>query len=148
MKYSAASTMKRFLMGSLMVLTATLIFGGCDGATSVPSIGALTEVVVVTRAHSGESRKEIVDPVAVSKIVRFINEQGSGWKTPWYGIPIPSLELRLYDARQFKGSFGAGKTFFETQRGGAFFVKNVSPKDVTRLTVLVDEIGAQTPTSR
>ncbi len=54
----------------------------------------------------------------------------SNWRSPWFGIPVPIVEVQFFDGQQGKGSFGVGKDFFETQREGGFFSKGASPSEV------------------
>jgi hypothetical protein len=45
---------------------------------------------------------------------------------------VPIVEVQLFDGQQARGSFGAGKNFFETQRGGGFFSKPASPTEIRK----------------
>ncbi len=43
---------------------------------------------------------------------------------------MPIIEVQLFDGQAAKGSFGAGRNFFETQREGGFFSKRASPSEI------------------
>jgi hypothetical protein len=43
---------------------------------------------------------------------------------------VPIVEVQLFDGQHARGSFGVGKDFFEAQREGGFFSKNVSPREI------------------
>lgn len=73
---------------------------------------------------------KISDPKDLSRIVTFVDSQRSNWGTPWYGIPVPTVEIQLFDGQHLKETSGAGKNFFEAQYTGGFFSKNASPREI------------------
>ena len=75
---------------------------------------------------------KITDPQQVSQIVAFVDSHRTGWTKPWQGIPVPAVTAECFDGTMFKGSFGAGNGFFETQREGGFFSQNASPSELHR----------------
>ncbi|MGH9864275.1 MAG: hypothetical protein ACRD4H_02550 [Candidatus Acidiferrales bacterium] len=81
---------------------------------------------------------KISDPKDLSRIVTFVDSQRTNWGTPWFGTPVPIVEVQLFDGQQAKGSFGAGKDFFETQREGGFFSKRASPSEIHSFFDAVD----------
>jgi hypothetical protein len=88
---------------------------------------------------------KISDPNDLSRIVTFVDSQRANWSTPWYGIPVPAVEVSLFDGQQAKGSIGVGKNFLETQRDGGFFSKNASAKEIRSF---FDAIGLDDATLR
>jgi len=128
-----------------LLALATLLAASCLMSESVmaaaaevmPPIGKITKIVVVTRGRQSPITKEISEPADVARIAAFVDANRTGWTTPWTGIPVPSLDVRLYDEKEFKGSFGAGKSFFETQRLGAFYSKNASSKELVQFAHLL-----------
>lgn len=81
---------------------------------------------IVVRHHSKEVQT-INNPQALRRIVDFMNLQLKGWEVPWYGVPVPAWDVGIYSRDIFLGSFGAGETFFETQREGGFFSMKWTP---------------------
>jgi hypothetical protein len=84
----------------------------------------------VTRVEIKDRRDELIhrieDKEQIQKIVAFVDEHRSGWGRPWYGIPVPQVMANFYDGQTFKGHFGVGRNFFETQREGEFASKDAS----------------------
>jgi hypothetical protein len=74
---------------------------------------------------------KISDPKELSRIAAFVDSRRTGWSTPWYGVPVPTVEVRFFNAQQTRGSFGVGKDFFETQRDDAFFSKKATPGEIS-----------------
>jgi hypothetical protein len=94
-------------------------------------VGPVTTANLWVSASDGSKYGfKISDPKDLSRIVTFVDSQRANWGTPWFGIPVPFVEVQLFDGQQTKGSFGVGKDFFETQREGGFFSKNTSPSEI------------------
>jgi hypothetical protein len=90
------------------------------------AIGPVTTITVSGMGASNLSKK-ITDTQTISQIVAFTDAHRSGWSVPWYGIPVPSVVVEFYNGTEFKGSFGVGKNFLETQRDGGFFSQSAAP---------------------
>lgn len=92
-------------------------------------LGQVTSVNVV--GHDGSKPFiKVTDPQKVSRIVDFVDSHRTGWIKPPYGIPVPTVSAEFYNGTAFKGSFGAGNAFFETQREGGFFSQSTSSREV------------------
>jgi hypothetical protein len=111
------------------------------------TLGSVTGVTVSGPGGSKELVK-ITDPQAVTQIVAFVDSRRKGWETPWYGIPVPTVTAEFFDGAQFKGSFGSGTNFFETQREGVFCSQSASPSEVRRFLDLLGVNGDGQLTSR
>jgi hypothetical protein len=70
--------------------------------------------------------RSLEDREQIQKIVDFVDNQRSGWGSPWAGVPIPKVVANFYDRESFKGHFGVGPNFFETQREGDFACKDAT----------------------
>lgn len=120
-------------MGAFVVtllIAASLLACGRNKRDFSP-VGPVTTANLWVSARDGSKYGfKISDPKDLSRIVTFVNSQRANWGTPWFGIPVPFVEVQLFDGQQTKGSFGVGKDFFETQREGGFFSKNASPSEV------------------
>jgi hypothetical protein len=81
--------------------------------------------------------REISDPESIQRIVAFVDANKEGWRVPWYGVPVPAVTVEFYDGKTFRGSFGVGKDFFETQRDGGFWSKDAKSDEVGRFLDLV-----------
>ena len=54
----------------------------------------------------------------------------------------------FYSGSDFKGSFGIGENFFESQRNGGFFSKSAAPSEVRRFLDLLEPVGADVERGR
>lgn len=108
-----------------------------------PALGHVSSVSVVDKDGKGPLVK-ITDQQKISEIVAFVDSHRKGWETTWYGIPVPAVTAEFYTGTELKGSFGAGRDFFETQRSGIFCSQQASANDVRHFLDLlgVDRIPA------
>ena len=111
------------------------------------TLGPVTSVTIVGHGGTKESVK-ITDEQVVVQIVAFVDSRRTGWETPWYGIPVPTITAEFFNGTQFKGSFGSGTNFFETQREGVFCSRSASPSEVRRFLDLLGVDGDGRLTSR
>lgn len=86
----------------------------------------------------GSQTKEITNKSDIWNIVSFIDSHKNGWTTPWYGVPVPALTLEFFDGNTFKGSFGAGVNFFETQREGELKSMGASTEELHDFLTLLN----------
>ncbi len=126
----------RFLM-LLLAISLTVCCGGKrDLPKEFPALGQVSSVNVV--GHDGSKLLvKITDPQNVSQIVAFVDSHRTGWIKPWYGIPVPAVTAEFFNGTVFKGSFGVGKAFFETQREGSFFSQDTSSTEVRQFLTLL-----------
>jgi hypothetical protein len=120
-------------------LFALMTFLGCGTPNHVrefTAIGSVTSFTLSRHRESPETTK-ITGKAAISEVVDFVDAHRTGWGTPWYGIPVPAVTVEFYDGTEFKGSFGVGDNFFETQRDGGFFTQSASPAEVLGFLRLV-----------
>jgi hypothetical protein len=124
---------------ALSGLVALTMFAGCGNRRhnrEFSAIGPVTSISVSGHDRSQETAA-ITDKWAVSEVIDFVDEHRTGWGKPWFGIPVPVESVQFYDGTKFKGSFGVGDNFFETQRDGDFFSQSASPNEVLRFLELV-----------
>jgi hypothetical protein len=95
--------------------------------TSYAKFGRVTRIEVTDRMS--RPIKTIRDEKSIAKIVEFVDANRDGWITPFGGVPVPRIVANFYDGDEFKGHFGVGASFFETQRKGEFTSKNASEAD-------------------
>jgi hypothetical protein len=134
----------RFL-ALLVVVSMTACGIGKQGSPrEFPMLNQVTSVNVVGHDGSKPSVK-VTDRLKVSQIVAFIDSHRTGWIKPWYGNPVPTVTAEMFDGTEFKGSFGVGNDFFETQRAGSFFSQRASSVEVRHFLDLlgVDEEGTR-----
>lgn len=79
---------------------------------------------------------KIADSARISQIIAFVDSHREGWYVPWYGIPVPDVSVEFYNGTEFKGSFGVGKNFLETQRDGGFYSQDATPDEVSSFLAL------------
>lgn len=60
--------------------------------------------------------RDVRDPTAISAVISFVNARLDGWYEPWYGLPVPNLEIHFWQGNSRVGTFGSGTNFFS--RGG------------------------------
>ena len=120
-----------------MLMFLLLIMASCSGSKSFPELGKVTRIEA--RTNEKENVKTIVDPGQISKIVAFVDAHRSGWggSGDMYGVPVPRIILDFYDADNFKGHFGIGKGFVETQRVGAFASRSISEREAQEFLNLI-----------
>lgn len=103
---------------------------GCGRKRNFPPLGQVSAANLWISAKDGSKYGwKISDPNDLSRIVAFVDSHRSDWSTPWFGVPVPIVEVQLFDGQQAQGSFGVGKDFLETQRD-AFFSQSASPGEI------------------
>jgi hypothetical protein len=113
------------------LLMAVSLLACCGGKRDFSPLGAVTTANLWISASDGSKYGwKISDPQDLSRIVTFVDSERANWSTPWFGVPVPIVEVQLFDGQHARGSFGVGKDFFEAQREGGFFSKNVSPREI------------------
>jgi hypothetical protein len=138
--------LRRWAPGCLVALAATVSVGWLVlrlGTTTFPPFP--TEIDVVTVHGLGlDTLRSISDPDSISDLLAFINERTDRWGgiSDVFGVPIPLIRVDLYDSqdqqnRGFRGSFGAGNDFFETQRVGTFASRPASTRELEEFARLV-----------
>jgi hypothetical protein len=101
------------------------------GKRDFSPLGPVTTAELWVSASDGSKHIwKISDPGDLSRITAFVDSRRTGWGTPWYGVPVPIVEVEFFDGQKPKATFGVGRDFFETQREGAFFSKNASPSEI------------------
>ena len=119
----------RYILVALLV--AVPLVGCSRGKRDFPPLGPLTTANLWISASDGSKYVwKISDPKELSRIAAFVDSRRTNWRSPWFGISVPIVEVQFFDGQQGKGSFGVGKDFFETQREGSFFSKGASPSEV------------------
>jgi len=126
------SQMTRSPCMRVLLLGSCLCMAACSmGKRDVSPLSAVTTAELWISASDGSKYIwKISDTKDLSRIAAFVDSRRTDWVTPWYGIPVPIVEVRFFDGQQAKGNFGAGRNFFETQRQGVFFPKNSSPNEI------------------
>jgi hypothetical protein len=115
----------RIILGLPLILATIHLTWGQQ--VSYPELKSVTRIEI--RAEQNSLIREITSPDHISRILSFVNQRRTGWKAPWYGVPVPSVVANFYDGDLFKGHFGVGRGFFETQRGNGFNSKSEEAED-------------------
>jgi hypothetical protein len=127
---------RNHLIFSLLIANLTLAIGCGVADQTLPRLGPVTIIKIV-----GKSNEQLAAPISdqrlVSQIIAFVDADRQGWNAPLGGIPVPTIIAEFYDGDTFKGHFGAGRNFFETQRAGGFFSKNATPNHVEQFLQLL-----------
>lgn len=119
-----AGSSKRRIAIAITTLLAVLLIGlgvlGGGGCTNYPPLGTVTRIEVV--GPTGQQYQTIDNQSQIKSVVEFVDNHRTGWGglNGMFGTPVPDVIVNFYDQQDFKGHFGAGSGFFETQRGAGF----------------------------
>jgi hypothetical protein len=113
---------------ALILLIATQF--NCGSKITYPELHDVSEIVVM---DWGKPVKKISDPLAILKVVEFINKRREGWETPITGFPDTRVKLQLYRDGQFSGSFGVTERSFSMQRHGRWDSKPATEQEVQEI---------------
>lgn len=109
------------------------IFGCSSPPRNFPPWRRVTRVEVLrTDKPDGDLIKEIRDPEQVARIVAFANDNLTGYREPWFGEPLPAIDVAFYDRRRYVGHFGVGPEFFEIHRGSITFMSRPASEPQVR----------------
>jgi len=114
---------------------------GCSSAPrDFPPWKRVTRVEVLkTDDPRGDVVKEIRDPGQIARIVAFANANLTGYREPWFGEPLPAIDVAFYDRRRYVGHFGVGPEFFEIHRGSITFMSRpASEQQVHEIMQLIN----------
>jgi hypothetical protein len=129
----------RYLAVSLFVC---MLLAGCARITPRRQFGPLGPVSQIdVWIHQRDGSSDIFtirDPKEIATVVAFVDQRSGDWRTPWYGIPVPTIEARFYDGKMFKGHFGVGRNYFECQRDGVFVSKHASDAGIHEFLNAID----------
>jgi len=131
-------------LAPLISFLFSLIFGvtlaACEPPRDFPPWNHVTRIEVVeTKSRRGDLVKEIDDPRQVARIIAFVNANRTGYREPWFGEPLPPIDVNFYDRRRYKGHFGVGPEFFEIHRGATTFLSRpASFEEVHEFMDLID----------
>jgi hypothetical protein len=119
---------------------------GCGGHSThnFAVLGSVTAISVKGSDPSHSSTK-ITDGRAITQIVAFVDAHRNGWVAPWFGVPVPIEVAEFYSGTEFKGSFGVGKDFLETQRDGSFFLQSATSNEVSSFLKLLNPPQSDSP---
>lgn len=116
-------------------VTSILAVAMTAACHSMPPLEHVTHIEVRSNL---DSLGVITDSARVAEIVDFVNEMRKGWKTPLIAdVAVPDIAVEFYDGNRVRGSFGAGRDFFVTQRVGDFFERGASRDEMTRFRTFV-----------
>ena len=125
-------------------LLAFMALVGCSTTRNFPMLGSVTTVVVVGR-NGSQPLSKITDARSILQIVAFVDGHRTSWGTPWYGIPVSFVTAQFFNGSEFKGSFGVGQNFLETQRNGGFYAQRASLEEIQNFLNLlgINPLGLQ-----
>jgi hypothetical protein len=113
----------------LFVLTLAVASIACGHpAPPLPALSSASRIEV-TNNHN-ERFGVIEEPARVAQICAFISERRSGWKAPWFGVPVATVNVTVFENGHPTLSFGAGEAFFSAQYSGTFASRNASAQEV------------------
>lgn len=119
----------------LSIFTGSIFLSSCQNNGNLPPLGQVTRIVIMDQ---NQILKDELDPQQISNIVRFVDNNRSGWYTPTTGLPVAKIRLRFYFGQEYKGAFGIGGDFFYTQRKEALFeAKTVTASEINDFFTLI-----------
>jgi hypothetical protein len=125
-----------------VLFLAGILLAGCVGTMprrQFGPLGRVSQIDIWIHQRDGSSDSVTIrDPKEIATVVAFVDQRSGDWRTPWYGIPVPTVEARFYDGQTFKGHFGVGKDYFECQRDGVFVSKSASDADIHEFLNVID----------
>jgi hypothetical protein len=124
----------------LFAVTILILLASCDQPVDriAPPLGQVTEVRISVGGNNLKTVKTIRDHEAISRIVAFVDARSDLWKIDAVGVPVAQVAARFYDGDKYKGFFGAGRSFFETNRVCLFCSRNASSEEVRAFLKLVE----------
>jgi hypothetical protein len=133
----------RWLPKLLRPVSAIIVaaLAGCSSPPNdFPPWNRVTRVEIIkTSSPKPDILKEIKDPDQVARIVAFANANRTGYREPWFGEPIPPIDVAFFDRRRYVGHFGVGPSFFEIHRGMITFMSRpASAEEVHEILKLID----------
>jgi hypothetical protein len=85
----------------------------------------------------------IEEPEHVTRILAFIAERRSGWEAPWYGVPVSTVNLVVFQGNSPLLTFGAGGSFFAAQYAGTFGSRAASPEELATFRALLGSAASK-----
>lgn len=115
----------------VVLLMAMPLLACCGNKHDFSPLGPITTANLWISASDGSKYGwKISDPKDLSRIVTFVDSQRANWSAPWFGVPMPTVEVQLFDGQHLKRTFGAGKNHFEAQYEGRFLSKRASSGEI------------------
>ena len=130
---------RRLVLGPLLIATAMAV--GCcaltPGTKTYSPLGPVTRVEVHV---NGRTVQVIDDPVRVARIVEYADAHRQDWggTSDMFGVPVPRVSADFYEGDKFRGHFGVGPGYFETQREGDFASRVASKREEREFLELLD----------
>ena len=123
----------------ILGITALASASACSSAVGVPpfpDFGPAARVVVTSGGDTLAILTHPADSARIAALVAFANARNDHWERPWYGVPVPRVTAYFFGG-EFQGSFGAGRSFFETQRADTFASRAATPAEVAEFARIV-----------
>ena len=117
-------------------LALALILVGCGHPEpDLPAISKASRIEVTNNRN--ERIALIEEPAHVTRILAFIAERRRGWEVPWYGPPVSTVNLVVFQGSSPVLTFGAGRSFFAAQYAGTFASRAASPEELATFRALL-----------
>ena len=130
---------------TICALGAGVVLAACTNQArpiSFPLIEHATRVRVLI-ADQGEREPgmsssglvgEFDDPVAVARLLQFVNARRDGFVHPPFGPPIPEVTIEILNGDELQSAFRSGPNFFQR---ATFWTRNASPSEVLEFLSLI-----------
>src|SRR5262245_32837775 len=92
---------------------------------------------VEIRTNNDQRVKTIRDPAVTRAARAAVARHDLGWKKPWYGTPVPALQVNFFRDVRLLGGHGVGGDFLTTDPGPSFMLRSITPQEVDEITLLL-----------
>jgi hypothetical protein len=116
-----------------IALWATVAQVACGGGRHLTFEHLKDAERVEVRTNHDRLVRKVEDAVVMADARAFILAHADGWETPWYGTPVPRLQVNFYRGERLIGGFGVGRDFLTTDPGPVFMSRSVQGQDVEEL---------------
>ena len=123
------------LSGAVVLLCAVVVFGCFGHAMTFDHLRDVDRVEV--RTNHDKLLKTIQDAAVIAAAQAAVARHDLGWSTPWYGTPVPRLQVNFYKAGQLLGGYGVGIDFLTTDPGPTFMSRAITHSEALQIAATV-----------
>jgi hypothetical protein len=120
---------------SVLVITAALGASCLGRQLTFDRLRAADRIDI--RTNHQQPLRTIRDPEVIDAARDAVARHDAGWKTPWYGSPVPRLQVSFFHGTELVGGYGVGKDFLTTESGPALLTRPVPPEEAARIAQIL-----------
>lgn len=92
--------------------------------------------IEVTTSHT-KVLAAIQDPDTIAAVHAIVARHDLGWSTPWFGTPVPTLQVNFYRGSRLLGGFGLGEDFLTSDPGRRFMMRSIPATETQEIVRLL-----------